>query len=110
MLERSELRRRVTRIRASCRDVPGLRLDTPSWREAVWQGLLSRGGIEVFQELGDVADGVPLADVLSRSRRVRSTCLEEPEDEPVWSFISSAPQEPRPDPNPVAGSPSVFAG
>lgn len=111
MLERSELRRRVHRVRASCRDVPGLRLDTPSWREAVWQGLLSRGGTEVFQELADVADGVPLADIVSRSPRVRPTCLEEPDDHPEWSFIASAPQEPRPEQDVVAaGSPGVSAG
>jgi len=92
MLTRAEFRRRMARVRSACRDLPGLRLDVPSWREAVWQGLLSRGGRAVYQDLSDVADGVPVADVVSRSPRVRPTCWEEPEERPAWSFISSAPR------------------
>ncbi len=91
MLSRAELRRRIARIQTSCRDLPGMRIDVPSWREAIWQGLLSRGDRSVFDELGQVADGVPLSHVLSRSERLQATCLDEPADRPVWSFISSAP-------------------
>jgi radical SAM superfamily enzyme YgiQ (UPF0313 family) len=92
MLTRAAFRRRMARVRKGCLGLPGFRLDSPSWREAVWQGLLSRGGCDVFEDLERVADGVSVADVIARSPRVQPTCWEEPEKQPVWSFISSAPR------------------
>ena len=92
MLSRGEFKRRMARVRQACRHVPGLRLDVPSWREAVWQGLLSRGGCDVFDELGQVADGAPISAVASRSPRVEPACFRVPERDPPWSFISSAPR------------------
>ena len=107
MLSRAEFRRRIARVQASCRGLPGLRLDLPSWREAVWQGLLSRGDRDVFLELGEVADGLPLSDVLSRSQRLQRICLSEPDDHPVWSFIASAPQVRRVGSDVSTASPTV---
>jgi radical SAM superfamily enzyme YgiQ (UPF0313 family) len=97
MLERREAKRRLSVVFEGMKGMPNLRIDRPSYRESVWQGCLSRGGVEVFEMIGDVADGRPLSHVLrSHSTIVERVALPAVTDTPVWRFISSAPSVPKP--------------
>ena len=92
MLDRDEARKRLELVLGRLKGLPNLRIDRPSYRESIWQGCLSRGGVEVFEMVEKVADGRPLSQVLRANRPiVKTVALPAVEDEPVWRFISSAP-------------------
>jgi radical SAM superfamily enzyme YgiQ (UPF0313 family) len=92
MLPRSEARRRLKLVFDGLKGLPNLRIDRPSYRESVWQGCLSRGGVEVFGMVTEVADGHTLSRVLrDHGDLVDGAALSPVEGRPGWSFISSAP-------------------
>ncbi len=98
MLERGEARRRLELVFGRLAGLPNLKIDRPSYRESIWQGLLSRGDVNTFRAVERIADGDGLSHVLRDEKRlVRTTALDPVEGEPVWQFISSAP---RPSPAP----------
>ena len=92
MLEAGEARRRLRLLRKSIAGLPNFRLNTPSYREAVWQGYLGRGGVEAFSALQMRADGRPVAEILaSRRSPVEAATVDPPGDDRPWEFIGSAP-------------------
>ena len=99
MLDRTEARRRLELIFHRLAGLPNLKIDRPSYRESIWQGLLSRGDVTTFRAVERVADGDGLSRVLRDEKRlVDEAALSAAEGEPVWQFISSAPR-PRPSPS-----------
>jgi radical SAM superfamily enzyme YgiQ (UPF0313 family) len=94
ILQPPEARRRLALAEQGLRRIPNLRLDRPSYRESLWQGFLSRAGIEAFPALQEIAAGRPLASVLrgveSHMERIRSAIEA---GEAPWHFISSAPSQ-----------------
>jgi len=95
MLDRGEARRRLDLVFSRLKGLPNLKLDRPSHRESIWQGCLSRGGIEVYEMLEMVANGRSLSEVLrARKHIVERVALGSIEGDPVWRFISSAPTRP----------------
>jgi radical SAM superfamily enzyme YgiQ (UPF0313 family) len=96
MLDRREARRRLGVVLDRVKGLPNLRIDRPSYRESVWQGCLSRGGVDVFAMISAVADGQPLGQVLRRyAATVDRVALPAVTGEPVWRFITSAPSAAR---------------
>jgi radical SAM superfamily enzyme YgiQ (UPF0313 family) len=77
MLSANEANRRLNLLWKGLRGTDNLRMSRPSYREAVWQGFLSRGDCRAFQALESAASGAPLSRVMTRH--------------PTWRFISSAP-------------------
>jgi radical SAM superfamily enzyme YgiQ (UPF0313 family) len=95
MLGRAEARRRLDLLWRRLRGIANTRLDRPSYREAVWQGYLSRGGSSASAALQLAADGEPIGRVMTRFQaEVERIALGEPERSPHWQFISSAPTSP----------------
>lgn len=92
MLEQREARRRLALVEQGLASVPNLRLDRPSYRQSLWQGFLSRAGVEAFPVLEEIAAGTALGSVLRtfRGRIDRVTAAAEAAQAP-WHFISSAP-------------------
>jgi hypothetical protein len=67
-------------------------MSRPSYREAVWQGFLSRGDCRAFQALESAASGAPLSRVMTRHReQIEAATLARVYHDPTWRFISSAP-------------------
>jgi radical SAM superfamily enzyme YgiQ (UPF0313 family) len=94
VLSRSEFRRRLALIEDRIRSVDNVRFVRPSYREAVWQVVLSRGDVSVFDLIEELADHGILGRLLGEHRdTVVRAALEPVEGEPVWRFISSAPRQ-----------------
>ncbi len=92
MLSRSEASRRLALVQRQLRGLSGFRLDTPSVREAHWQGFLSRAGTVAFPLLTELAAGSPLGTVMTAHRATIRPLLEaHTGDTAPWHFISSAP-------------------
>jgi radical SAM superfamily enzyme YgiQ (UPF0313 family) len=106
MLDAREAKRRLQLIWDRLRGTSNLKLDRPSYREALWQGYLSRGGYEASRPMELIADGASLSQVMAEHRaEIEQTALSASESEPVWQFISSAPSLARPAAS--AGRPAV---
>jgi len=92
MLPAAEARRRVGVVRRALRGVPNVRLDTPSYREALWQGYLAKAGSSAFGPLCEVARGTALSRVLADHQdEIRKIALARVEGSPPFHFISTAP-------------------
>ena len=101
MLDRREARRRLDLVFGRLAGLPNLKVDRPSYRESIWQGLLSRGDFSTFRAVERVANGDALSQVLRDEKRlVQESALNAVEGAPVWRFISSAPR-----PSPAPGTP-----
>ena len=101
MLDRREARRRLELVFGRLAGLPNLKVDRPSYRESIWQGLLSRGDFSTFRAVERVANGDALSQVLRDEKRlVQESALNAVEGAPVWRFISSAPR-----PSPAPGTP-----
>jgi radical SAM superfamily enzyme YgiQ (UPF0313 family) len=93
MLDRTEARRRLDLVWRELRGTSNLKLDRPSYREALWQGFLSRGGTLAIDALELAADGEPIGRIITRHRTdIEAAALSTPESRPPWQFISSAPR------------------
>ena len=93
MLSRAEARRRLAVVEKEIATLPNLRIDRPAYREALWQAFLSRGDCSSFAAIEDAASGRRLGELLSRHRNAVEASTQHPlVGEPVWQFITSAPQ------------------
>jgi radical SAM superfamily enzyme YgiQ (UPF0313 family) len=92
VLTKGEYRRRLGVVESRLKSVDNLRFDRPSYREALWQAILSRGDTSTFELIAELADHGRLGRLLTehRTTAVRSA-VESVEGSPVWSFIGSAP-------------------
>ncbi|MCP4901322.1 MAG: radical SAM protein, partial [bacterium] len=94
MMDAKTSRKRVRLLSKLIRQIPNTRLSVPSYREAVWQCLLSRGTRNAFEALQIATDGASTAEVLKQhSEQVRQATLEPQGHPPLWQFIASAPQK-----------------
>lgn len=92
MLSADEANRRLDLIWKEARRIDNLRLARPSYREALWQGFLSRGDSSAFQALENLASGERLGEVLKAHRsEIEAVTLSPAGPDPPWRFISSAP-------------------
>jgi radical SAM superfamily enzyme YgiQ (UPF0313 family) len=93
MLTRRETRRRMQLIEDGLTGLANFRLSRPAYREALWQGYLSRGDVSAFPLLECAAGGRPLGRLLAEFKdQVEGSALHRVEGEPQWKFITSAPQ------------------
>ncbi|RLE25995.1 MAG: hypothetical protein DRJ65_06495 [Acidobacteria bacterium] len=92
MIDAREARRRIKLLRRALTGLPNFKLDVPSYREAVWQGFLSRGTADAFTALEDRTAGSTVSKILTDHRTAVQAATTNPDtaDQP-WSFISSAP-------------------
>lgn len=96
MLSRREARRRLELIERSLGGLANCRIGRPPYRESLWQGFLSRGGVSAFPALERVAAGEALGAVYSGFKtEIEESTLRRVEGEPPWRFITSAPQSGR---------------
>jgi radical SAM superfamily enzyme YgiQ (UPF0313 family) len=92
MLSASEAKRRLKLIWKELADADNVRLSRPSYREALWQGYLSRGDCLAFQALASLASGAPLSRTMNTYRdQIEAATISPPDRPPTWRFISSAP-------------------
>jgi len=92
MIDAREARRRIKLLRKALTGLPNFKLDIPSYREAVWQGFLSRGTNGAFTALEDRAAGSTVSQILTEHRNAVIAATTDPDtDDQPWSFISSAP-------------------
>lgn len=92
VISRTEYRRRLALIEKQLKPIDNLKFDRPSYREALWQAILSRGDSATFDLLEELADHGSLGRLISENKHTAvRRALEAEEDEPVWRFISSAP-------------------
>ncbi len=92
VLSKSEYRRRLALIEKQLRPIDNLKFDRPSYREALWQAILSRGDSTTFDLLEELADHGSLGRLLTEHKHTAvRNALEPVEGDPVWRFISSAP-------------------
>ncbi len=91
MMERREARRRVDLLFRATRSISNLSIRRPSYREALWQGYLSRADASAFAALEAVADGRTLAAVLAeRAADIAAVTRGRPGGLSLPAFISSA--------------------
>jgi radical SAM superfamily enzyme YgiQ (UPF0313 family) len=96
VLSRAEARRRLNLIEKGLGSIDNLKFDRPSYREALWQAVLSRGDAKTYDLISGHADSGDLGRLLREHRReVERIALEPVEGDPVWRFISSAPRSVR---------------
>ena len=92
VLTKSEYRRRLGVVEGSLKSVDNLKFDRPSYREALWQAILSRGDAQTFELIAELADHGRLGRLLTEHRTTAvRRALAAVEGDPVWSFIGSAP-------------------
>jgi radical SAM superfamily enzyme YgiQ (UPF0313 family) len=92
VLSRREYRRRIELLESRLKRIPNLRFDRPSYREAAWQTLLSRGDSTTFELIDQLADHGSLGRLLSEHKNsVVRNALKPVEGEPIWRFIGSTP-------------------
>ncbi len=97
VISRTEYRRRLTLIEKQLKPIDNLKFDRPSYREALWQAILSRGDSATFDLLEELADHGSLGRLITEHKHTAvRRALEAEEDEPVWRFISSAPSTGKP--------------
>lgn len=92
VLSRADYRRRMSLLEKELKPIDNLKFDRPSYREALWQAILSRGDAQTFDLIEELANHRSIGRILSdhKSTAVRRA-LEAVEGEPPWRFISSAP-------------------
>ena len=92
VLSQPEYRRRISLIERELKPIDNLKFDRPSYREALWQAILSRGGASTFELIEELADHRSLGRLLSEHKKtVVRGAMETVEGDPPWRFISSAP-------------------
>jgi hypothetical protein len=92
VLSKHEFRRRLGIVERNLNTVDNLKIDRPSYREALWQSILSRGDTGTYGLIDQIADHGELGRLLKDNRldAVRRA-VETVEGDPVWRFIGSAP-------------------
>ena len=99
-LEKAEYRRRLALVENPLRTMDNVRFDRPSYREALWQTILSRGDHGTFELIDELADHGNLGRLLTEHRDdIVRPASQEVAGDPVWRFIGSAPIPPRPAPS-----------
>ena len=92
MLSADQAKRRLGLLWKGLRGTDNLSLARPSYREAAWQGYLSRGDCRAFHALESIASGEPLSRVMTTHRaEIEAATLSRVDHDPPWRFISSAP-------------------
>jgi len=92
VISKTEYRRRLALLEKQLRPIDNLKFDRPSYREALWQAILSRGDCRTFELLNQLADHRSLGRLLTEHKHtIVRDALESVEGEPTWRFISSAP-------------------
>jgi radical SAM superfamily enzyme YgiQ (UPF0313 family) len=92
MLSSREARHRLRLLRKELAAIDNLKTGWPSHREALWQGFLSRGGVSALGAIEQMTGGDPLSRVMADHREmIEQVVFEEPDDQPFWSFVTSAP-------------------
>jgi radical SAM superfamily enzyme YgiQ (UPF0313 family) len=92
-LTKGEVRRRLAIVEQSIRGLDNLTFDRPSYREALWQTMLSRGEVSTSRLIAELADHGRLGRLLTSHRHAaQRAAFPEIEDDPVWRFIGSAPR------------------
>jgi radical SAM superfamily enzyme YgiQ (UPF0313 family) len=92
VLSKSEYRRRLALIEKQLKPIDNLKFDRPSYREALWQAILSRGDSSTFDLLEQLADHGSLGRLLTEHKHTAvRNALESVDGDPAWRFISSAP-------------------
>jgi len=93
VLDRREYRRRLALLERHLRPLDNVVFDRPSYREAVWQTILSRGDAATFDLIARLADHGRLGRLLVEERDAAvAAALRPVEGPPLWRFISSAPR------------------
>ncbi len=101
VLDRKEARRRMRLVEAGTAGLGNLRIDRPSYREALWQAYLSRGDSGAFDALQTAAAGPSFGELIARHRaEIEASALHRVEGDAVWQFITSAPLTIREAPSP----------
>ncbi len=92
VLSQTEYRRRLALIEKELKPIDNLRFDRPSYREALWQAILSRGDARTFDLIEELADHRSLGRLLrDHKSTVVRRAMEPVDGDPPWQFISSAP-------------------
>ena len=105
VLSQTEYRRRMALIEKELKPIDNLKFDRPSYREALWQAILSRGDARTFDLIEELADHRSLGRLLSDHKHtVVRRAMESVDGEPPWRFISSAPSAKSPDTQRLAAS------
>jgi len=96
VLTRAESRRRLAFLEKRLRPIDNLKFDRPSYREALWQVILSRGDVSTYELIDQIANHGSLGRLLTEHKGTTvRRALDPVEGEPVWRFISSAPTKGR---------------
>lgn len=91
-LSKPEYRRRLGLVERRIKDMDNVRFDRPSYREALWQTVLSRGDASTFGLLSELTDHGRLGRLLTDHRDTAvSRAAAAVDGPPIWRFISSAP-------------------
>jgi len=91
-LTKAEVRRRLAILVRELKPLDNLKFDRPSYREALWQTILSRGDSTTFDLVEQLATNGSLGRVLTEHKDTAvRRALEESDEHPLWRFISSAP-------------------
>jgi hypothetical protein len=92
VLSRTEYRRRLAIVEKELKPLDNFKFDRPSYREALWQAILSRGDADTFTPLDELARHGSLGRILRDHRGTFVRRALAPVDgEPAWRFIGSAP-------------------
>lgn len=92
MIDAQEARRKIGILRKALVGISNFKMDYPSYREALWQAFLSRGATNSFAALEDRASGLTVSRILADHKNAVQAATTHPaDDDPSWSFISSAP-------------------
>jgi len=91
-LPRSEYRRRLALVERRIKGLDNVKFDRPSYREALWQTVLSRGEASTYELLDQLADHGRLGRLLTEHRDgAVAAAAAEVAGQPVWRFVTSAP-------------------
>jgi len=94
VLTKNEYRRRLGLVEEQLKTIDNLKFDRPSYREALWQAILSRGDTSTYDLIAQLADHGRLGRLLTEHRdTVVRGAFEAIDGAPVWRFIGSAPMK-----------------
>ena len=95
MEERRVLREKMALLRRGVAELPNVTLGSMSYRQAVWQTFISKGGSVVGDAILSVARGESVASVLRRERAaVEAEVFRYLEGDLRWHFMTTARAEP----------------
>jgi hypothetical protein len=95
VLTKSDYRRRLNLVEGELKSIDNLKFDRPSYREALWQAILSRGDTSTYALIEQLADHGRLGRLLTEHKdTVVRDAFEAIDGTPIWRFIGSAPMKP----------------